>query len=62
MDFGKKEVVRLANADKKPRQFAISKVVSEDGSLLGWTVDIFEDNNEEKIVSNSVVTIGENKE
>lgn len=62
LDFGKKEVVRLANADKKPRQFAISKVVSEDGSLLGWTVDIFEDNNEEKIVSNSGVTIGDNKE
>ena len=62
MDFGKKEVVRLANDDKKPRQFAISKVVSEDGSLLGWTVDIFEDNNEEKIVSDSGVTIGDNKE
>lgn len=57
LDFGKKEVVRLTEGDKKPRQFAISKVMSEDGSLVGWTVDIFEDNNEEKIVSNLKTTI-----
>lgn len=62
LDFGKKEVVRLTDGDKKPRQFAISKVMSEDGSLVGWTVDIFEDNNEEKIVSNLRTTIEEDKE
>ena len=49
--------MRLTEGDKKPRQFAISKVMSEDGSLVGWTVDIFEDNNEEKIVSNLKTTI-----
>lgn len=52
LDFGKKEVKRLADEDKKSRQFSISKVTAEDGSLVGWTVDIFEDNNEEKVVSN----------
>ena len=62
LDFGKKEVIRLTDGDKKPRQFAISKVMSEDGSLVGWTVDIFEDNNEEKIVSNLRTTIEEDKE
>ena len=51
LDFGKKEVKRLTDEDKKSRQFSISKVTAEDGSLVGWTVDIFEDNNEEKIVS-----------
>lgn len=61
MDFGKKEVKRLVDEDKKPRQFAISKVVSEDGRLVGWTVDIFEDNNEEKIVSNLRETTGEDR-
>ena len=62
LDFGKKEVIRLTDGDKKPRQFAISKVMSEDGNLVGWTVDIFEDNNEEKIVSNLRTTIEEDKE
>ena len=62
LDFGKKEVIRLTDGDKKPRQFAISKVMLEDGSLVGWTVDIFEDNNEEKIVSNLRTTIEEDKE
>ena len=52
LDFGKKEVKRLTDGDKKSRQFSISKVTAEDGSLVGWTVDIFEDNNEEKVVSN----------
>ena len=52
LDFGKKEVKRLTDEDKKSRQFSISKVTAEDGSLVGWTVDIFEDNKEEKIVSN----------
>lgn len=61
LDFGKKEVKRLVDEDKKPRQFAISKVVSEDGRLVGWTVDIFEDNNEEKIVSNLRETTGEDR-
>ena len=51
LDFGKKEVKRLTDEDKKSWQFSISKVTAEDGSLVGWTVDIFEDNNEEKIVS-----------
>ena len=51
LDFGKKEVKRLTDEDKTSRQFSISKVTAEDGSLVGWTVDIFEDNNEEKIVS-----------
>ena len=61
-DFGKKEVNRLTYEDKKPRQFAISKVVSEDGRIIGWTVDIFEDNNEEKIVSSPGSTIEGNQE
>ncbi len=52
LDFGKKEVKRLTDEDKKSRQFSISKVTAEDGSLVGWTVDVFEDNNEEKVVSN----------
>lgn len=62
LDFGKKEVKRLVDKDKKLRQFAISKVVSENGSLKGWTVDIFEDNNIEKIVSNSGLIVEEDKE
>ena len=62
LDFGKKEVKRLVDKDKKPRQFAISKVVSKNGSLKGWTVDIFEDNNIEKIVSNSGLIVEEDKE
>ena len=41
----------MVNEDKKPRQFSISKVTAEDGSLVGWTVDIFEDNDMEKVVS-----------
>ena len=61
LDFGKKEVKRLTDEDKKSRQFSISKVTAEDGSLVGWTVDIFEDNNEEKVVSNPATT-EENKE
>ena len=61
LDFGKKEVKRLTDEDKKSRQFSISKVTAEDGSLVGWTVDIFEDNNEEKVVSNPK-TNEENKE
>ena len=62
LDFGKKEVKRLVAEDKKPRQFAISKVVSGNGRLMGWVVDIFEDNNEEKIVSNPGSTIEKNQE
>jgi len=62
LNFGRKEVRRLVHEDKKPRQFAISKVVSENGSLKGWTVDIFEDNNIEKIVSNSGLIVEEDKE
>lgn len=61
LDFGKKEVKRLTDGDKKSRQFSISKVTAEDGSLVGWTVDIFENNNEEKVVSNPK-TNEENKE
>jgi len=61
LDFGRKEVRRLVNEDKKLRQFSISKVIAEDGSLVGWTVDIFEDNDMEKVVSNPSAT-EENKE
>jgi putative sarcalumenin len=61
LDFGRKEVRRLVNEDKKPRQFSISKVTAEDGSLVGWTVDVFEDNDMEKVVSNPSAT-EENKE
>ena len=57
----RKEVRRLVNEDKKPRQFSISKVTAEDGSLVGWTVDIFEDNDMEKVVLNPFAT-EENKE
>ena len=57
----RKEVRRLVDEDKKPRQFSISKVTAEDGSLVGWTVDIFEDNDMEKVVSNPSAT-EENKE
>lgn len=52
LDFGKQEVKKLTEGDKKPRQFSISKVTAKDGSLVGWTVDIFEGNSVEKIVSN----------
>ena len=51
LDFGRAEIKRLTDGDKKKRQFSISKVASDDGSLVGWTVDIFEDDNIEKIVS-----------
>lgn len=61
LDFGKKEIKRLTDEDKKKRQFSISKVTAEDGSLVGWTVDIFEDNNVEKIVSNPSKTNEEEK-
>lgn len=52
LDFGKQEVKKLTEGDKKPRQFSISKVTTKDGNLVGWTVDIFEGNSVEKIVSN----------
>ena len=52
LDFGKQEVKKFTEGDKKPRQFSISKVTTKDGSLVGWTVDIFEGNSVEKIVSN----------
>lgn len=52
LDFGKQEIKKLSEGDKKPRQFSISKVTAKDGSLVGWTVDIFEGNSVEKIVSN----------
>ena len=61
LNFGRKEVRRLVHEDKKPRQFSISRVTAEDGSLVGWTVDIFEDNDMEKVVSNPSAT-EENKE
>lgn len=44
MEYGNSEIERLVKLDKKPRQFSVSKVSAEDGSVLGWTVDIFEDN------------------
>ena len=61
LDFGKQEVKKLTGRDKKPRQFSISKVTAKDGSLVGWTVDIFEDNDMEKVVLNPSAT-EENKE
>ena len=60
LEFGKQEIKRLSEKDKKPRQFSISKVTAEDGSLVGWTVDIFEDNSVEKGVSNPIENITEN--
>ena len=62
LDFGKQEVKKLTEGDKKPRQFSISKVTAKDGSLVGWTVDIFEDNSVEKIVSNPTEDTEENKD
>jgi len=62
LDFGRKEVRRLVDEDKKPRQFSISKVTAEDGSLVGWTVDIFEDNSVEKIVSSPTEDTEKNKD
>ncbi len=60
LEFGKQEIKRLSEKDKKPRQFSISKVTAEDGSLVGWTVDVFEDNSVEKVVSNPIENITEN--
>ena len=48
LEFGNKEIERLVKEDQKPRQFSISKVTAEDGTLLGWTVDIFEDTSAKK--------------
>ena len=62
LDFGKQEVKKLIEGDKKPRQFSISKVTTKDGSLVGWTVDIFEDNSVEKIVSNPIEDTEKNKD
>ena len=62
LDFGKQEVKKLTEGDKKPRQFSISKVTAKDGGLLGWTVDIFEDNSVEKIVSNPTEDTEKNKD
>ena len=61
-DFGKQEVKKLTEGDKKPRQFSISKVTAKDGSLVGWTVDIFEDNSVEKVVSNPTESAEKNKD
>ena len=62
LDFGKQEVKKLTEGDKKPRQFSISKVTAKDGGLLGWTVDVFEDNSVEKIVSNPTEDTEKNKD
>ena len=62
LDFGRQEVKKLTEGDKKPRQFSISKVTAKDGSLVGWTVDIFEDNSVEKIVSNPTEDTEKNKD
>lgn len=62
LDFGKQEVKKLTEGDKKPRQFSISKVTAKDGSLVGWTVDIFEDNSVEKVVSNPTESAEKNKD
>ena len=44
MEFGNSEVARLTKEDRKSRQFSVSKVTADDGSVLGWTVDIYLDN------------------
>ena len=44
MEFGNSEVARLTKEDRKSRQFSVSKVAADDGSVLGWTVDIYLDN------------------
>lgn len=62
LDFGKQEVNKLTEGDKKPRQFSISKVTAKDGSLVGWTVDIFEDNSVEKIASSPTEDTEKNKD
>ena len=62
LDFGKQVVKKLTEEDKKPRQFSISKVTAKDGSLVGWTVDIFENNSVEKIVSNPTDSTEKDKE
>ena len=61
LDFGKAEIKRLTDGDKKKRQFSISKVAADDGSLVGWTVDIFEDNSVEKVDVESKNTTDEKK-
>ena len=40
MEFGNSEVARLTKEDRKSRQFSVSKVTADDGSVLRWTVDI----------------------
>ena len=62
LDFGKQEVKKLTEGDKKPRQFSISKVTAKGGGLVGWTVDIFEDNSVEKIVSNPTESTEKDKD
>ena len=42
------EALEFGNKEIEPRQFSISKVTAEDGTLLGWTVDIFEDTSKKK--------------
>ena len=44
MEFGNSEVARLTKEDRKSRQFSVSKVTADDGSVLGWTVAIYADN------------------
>ena len=44
MEFGNSEFARLTKEDRKSRQFSVSKVTADDGSVLGWTVDIYVDN------------------
>lgn len=61
LDFGKAEIKRLTDGDKKKRQFSISKVAADDGSLVGWTVDIFEDNSIEKVDVDSKNSTDEKK-
>ena len=44
MEFGNSEVARLTKEDRESRQFSVSKVTADDGSVLGWTADIYADN------------------
>lgn len=40
--YGQSEVERLVKEDKKSRQYAVGRVMYEDNTLAGWTVDIYE--------------------
>ena len=45
LKYGQDEVTKLTAQDKKHRQFGVGRVIYEDGSLAGWTVEIYENTN-----------------